>query len=73
MQIYRCISKHWRLEIRVSGDAQNECAITTVGTVLNLSDRSVNALHQAISHVSLDDDGIVYYMGTAATLDRILE
>ena len=29
---------------------------------INLSDESVNALHQAISHVPLDDDGIVYYI-----------
>ena len=29
-----CISKYWRWEIRVSGDAQNICGITIVGTVL---------------------------------------
>lgn len=40
---------------------------------INLSDESVNALHQAISHVPLADDGIVYYLETVATLDRILE
>ena len=40
---------------------------------INLSYESVNALHQAISHVPLDDNGIVYYMETVATLDRILE
>ena len=33
-QKYPCISNHWRLEILVSGDAQNVCAITIVGTVL---------------------------------------
>ena len=40
---------------------------------INLSYESVNALHQAISHVPLDDDGIVYYMETVATLDKVLE
>ena len=33
----------------------------------------MNALHQVISHVPLDDDGIVYYMETVATLDKVLE
>ena len=40
---------------------------------INLSYESVNTLHQAISHVPLNDDGIVYYMETVATLDKMLE
>ena len=40
---------------------------------INLSYESVNALHQAIFHVPLDDDGIVYYIKTVATLDKVLE
>ena len=34
-QKYPCLSKHRRYEIRVSRDAQNACAMTIVGTVLN--------------------------------------
>ena len=41
-QKYPCISKHWRQEIQVSGDAQNVCAITIVGTVLTLRTRVTN-------------------------------
>ena len=40
---------------------------------INLSYESVNALHQAVSHVPLEDDGIVYYMETVATLNKMLE
>ena len=36
-QKYSCIDKHRRLEIRVSWDAQNVCAITIVGTVLKVT------------------------------------
>ena len=40
---------------------------------ISLSYESVNALHQAIYHVPLEDDEIVYYMERVATLDKMLE
>ena len=52
--------------------ALDTASVVVPQSPIHLSDESVDALLQAISHVPLDNNGIVYYMEAVATLDRIL-
>ena len=56
---YPCISRHHPLETRVSREAQNVCAVTKVGTVLN-------------SHSSLFFRQYFFYEGCGLLSNRIV-
>lgn len=53
--------------------ALESASVVVPESPIHLSDANLHTLHQAVSHIPLDNNGIAYFIEAVVTLDRILQ